>query len=171
MEPDLAFPVVGFWLSQETYGYRHNERFQSFASWEELREAREGELRRSARLGMLLVDNRGRSWMVAKVWSVGRRTPLWARAILTLFRDRAAIIHHVDYQFEERGPISFDEVQNRVCQSIRRNPDDWADDEALAGEDGPPLKLGDVLDAAEEAVRRATNLAELFAGLEAAWPY
>jgi hypothetical protein len=169
VEPRLSFPVIGFWLSEETHGHRHNERFRLFSSSRDLHHARLRELRRSQRTGMLLVDNACRAWAVSKVWSVGPRTLIWMRVLLTLFRQSDDIEHAVDYELEDRGLIFFAEVQDRVCRSIDRNPGDWVDDEAIAGEAGPPVKLADILEVVKAAVTQATNLKELSDGLDAAW--
>jgi hypothetical protein len=170
VEPQISFPVIGFWLSEETHGHRHNERFRLFSSSPDLHHARLRELRRSERANMLLVDNACRVWAVSKVWSVGPRTQILMRALLTVFRQSDDIEHAVDYELEDRGLSPFTEVQDRVCQSIDRNPGDWVDDEAMAGEAGPPVKLADILEAVKAAVKQATNLKELSDGLDAAWP-
>jgi hypothetical protein len=114
VEPQLSFPVIGFWLSEDTLRHRHNERFLLFSDEPDFHRARLRTLRRRELVNMLLVDSAGRAWAVRKVWSVSPRTPLWMRAILTLFRQSDDIEHAVDYELEGRGSISFAEVQDRV---------------------------------------------------------
>jgi hypothetical protein len=104
------------------------------------------------------------------VWSLGPITQTWERALLTLLRQSDDIEHAVDYELEDRGSILFTEVQDRVCRSIDRNPEDWVDDEAMAGESGPPVTLADILEASRAAVMQATNVQELSDGWDAVWP-
>jgi len=51
------------------------------------------------------------------------------------------------------------------CASIEANPDDWRDDEAIAGEDGPPREEQEMLDELQEAVRTAQTLPQLINAL------
>jgi len=45
-------------------------------------------------------------------------------------------------------------VKERAVASVRANPDDGRDDEAIAGEAGPPRDEEELLDELEAAVRR-----------------
>jgi len=115
---------------------------------------------------MFLVDSVSRTWVVRSVRSLGFRTPFFQRMLLTLFNDRDSIEHDVRCELDEIGATPFSEVRERVCRAIDKNPDDWMDDEVLAGANGPPIRLEDVLEALKAAVRRTTNIQELFDSLD-----
>lgn len=61
--------------------------------------------------------------------------------------------------------MSLSEVKERVCASIRANPDDWRDDEAIAGEAGPPRDEEELLEEMQAAVRAAETLPQLISAL------
>lgn len=112
---------------------------------------------------MTLIDTAGGTWVVRRIWSTGLRTPAWKCVLFRLFGKGAHITHNVACEFEDRGLTPFVEVQARVCTSIEQNPDDWVDDEAVAGEGGAePLNVESVISAAKAAVRRARNIEEIF---------
>lgn len=51
------------------------------------------------------------------------------------------------------------------CASITANPDRWRDDEAIAGEDGPPRDEQEMLDELQAGVRKAETLPQLINAL------
>ena len=110
---------------------------------------------------MVLVDSSGRAMTIVRAWSIAHRTPFWRRAILTVFNDSGSIRHEIRQEFEAHDPVNFTEIQERICRTIDQNPDAWTDDEVLAGEDGPPLRLEDVIDALKSKVRRTTTIQEI----------
>lgn len=164
-----VFPILAFWSGKRMRGESGNERFREFKDVEALRLARWDELRPGEWLGMALVDDAGGAWTIREVHSVGYRTPFWLRGLMWIMNQGGDIEHAVECRLEQAAPIPFAEVQQRVCASIDRNPYDWVDDEAVAGEAGPPLVLADALEPMKSAVMRATKVSELFDGLDAAW--
>jgi hypothetical protein len=162
---EISFPVIGFWENRDDSDSLRIENFRGFVEWSDLQTMRQRELRRDGWIGMLLVDSDSRTWVMRSVRSLGFRTPFFQRVLLTLFNDHDNIEHEVRCELDEIGVTPFSEVRERVCRAIEKNPDDWMDDEILAGESGPPIKLEDVLEALKAAVRRTTNLQELFDSL------
>jgi len=162
---EISFPVIGFREKRDDSGSPPIENFRGFDAWSDLQTMRQRELRRNEWVGMLLVDSGSRTWVVRSVRSRGFRTPFLQRMLLTLFNDHDSIEHDVRCELDEIGVTPFSEVRERVCRAIEKNPDDWMDDEVLAGESGPPIKLEDVLEALKAAVRRTANIQELFDSL------
>jgi len=71
----------------------------------------------------------------------------------------------LEQELVELPPLSFGEVQDRFCSAIQNNPDYWRDDEAIAGEDGPPRDEQELLDEMKAQVMRARNVPELISNL------
>ena len=63
--------------------------------------------------------------------------------------------------------MTLEQVKDRVAASILANPDDWRDDEAIAGEAGPPREEQDLLDEMVAAVRAAASLPQIIDALHA----
>lgn len=70
-------------------------------------------------------------------------------------------LHRLKQELVELESLSLAQVKARACASIQANPDDWRDDEAIAGEDGPPQEEQDLLDALKSAVQAAESLPRL----------
>lgn len=161
MDIQIAFPALAFWNPRDQRSAAALERFRAFITSTDLQTASQRELSSDERSGMVLVDSSGRAWTIVRAWSIAHRTPIWRRALLTVFNGRGSIRHVVRHEFENREPATFSDVQDRVCRAIDSDPDSWRDDEVLAGEDGPPLRLEDVLDALKSRVRRTTTIQEI----------
>jgi hypothetical protein len=74
-------------------------------------------------------------------------------------------VHRIDQQLIEIEPLALDQVKERACASIEANPDDWRDDEAIAGEVAPPREEREMLDELQAAVRMAQTLPQLINAL------
>jgi len=61
--------------------------------------------------------------------------------------------------------MTLEQVKARTAASIRANPDDWRDDEAIAGEAGPAQDEEELLDKLEAAVRAARSLPQIINAL------
>ena len=114
------------------------------------------------------MDGRGSAWIV-RDFKVGRRsTPLWRCVLMTIFPQWDDIIYEVELLLEPQPPLSFQEIQARVCRSIEMNQDEWIDDGAMAGESGEPVTLEQLMTDAKVAVRSATDIESLREALNAA---
>lgn len=164
----LIFPVLVLRVARPGRDRERSECFFEYESAEALQTARRELLRRDELPGMLLVDNEGRSFVVRGTRRRASRTSPWMQLLLTIFGRSGDIREEVELDLEPEAAIDFEEVQRRVIESIDRNRDDWLDDEAVAGESGPQVDPDELLEAARAAVRRASNVAELFDNLEAA---
>lgn len=171
MTPEPTFPLLGFWSAPDEFGLNRNERIRYFSEPDSLRRAPQRELRSGDLTGMLLVDNAGRCWIVRDVRSVGFRTAGWHRVLMRLMRQAGYIEHAVEYRLEAVEPLSLPEVRARVCESITRNAADWDDIDGELRDAEEPFDLEKVLAVARAAVERATNVEEIFDGLDEAWPY
>jgi hypothetical protein len=68
-------------------------------------------------------------------------------------------------QLIQQPPLSLDEIKERACAPIDANPDDWRDDEAIAGEAAPPRDEQDMLDELQASARAARSLLQLIHAL------
>ena len=167
--PSFEFPVLALGPDRYWPAGANGERFYVFRDRAALSTATRDELARGTRMETLFVDNAGVARTVARTADLGAATPLWQRILMILSRDADRIAHNISCDFVEEAPIPFDSIKARVWASIERNPDDWIDDEAIAGQAGEALGLEDVLADAKAAVDRAANVKELFENLEKAW--
>ncbi len=170
MDDRTHFPVIAFSTVRNLLGNGWKEDFRAYPSWDVIHLANSEELKWNERIGTLFIDNDKRSWVVSQVESLRYRTPAWKRFVAKyLYRDLRFVVHEIDCEMVATGPVAFSEVQDRVCRLIDQNSDDWIDDEAMAGESGPPVTLETILDYAKSSVRRATTVHELLANVGEAW--
>jgi hypothetical protein len=163
LEPAATFPLIAFWFGENYPGQGKTQRFSFYDDWDGLRLASQRDLHEERRIGMTLVDTAGRTWIIRRIWSTGLRTSAWKRTLFRLFGRRDRLLHDVACEFDDRGFTPFAEVQARVCASIEQNPDDWIDDEAVAGEGGvEPLDVESVISAVKGAVYRARTIEEIY---------
>lgn len=111
---------------------------------------------------MVLVGGDLRCWKVLDVVDLGVVGPFWGRVLRVLVRQS---VHAIDQRVEEAGSASLEEVKARAIASIHANPDDWRDDEAIAGEAGPPRDEQEFLDELEAGVRAAASLPQIINAL------
>lgn len=170
MDDHTHFPVIAFSNVRNLRGDGWKEDFFVYPSLDVIHLANSEELKWDERVGTAFVDCSNQSWIVKRVWSLGYRTPAWKRFVAKyLWRDGRYIIHEIGCEMESTGSMAFSEVQDRVCRLIELNSDDWMDDEAMAGESGPPVLLETILESAKAAVRRATCVLDLLENLDAEW--
>lgn len=146
IDKDLAFPVLAF--------HGEDDDMEGFLAWNTFTSCCDYDL--DYRVGMLLVDREGRSFRVASFTKLARTGGFWRRLLDTMNG-----IWRVEHQLSDEGAISFEALQQRVCNSITANPDHWRDDEAIAGEDGPPVEEEVLLEALRERVRKSRSLKEI----------
>lgn len=127
--------------------------FSTCTSWE---------LKHGERLGMVLVGPNLRCWKVLGVVDLGVVRPLWERVFRFLVQQS---VHRIDQQIVEIEPVTLEQVKARAIASIQANPDDWRDDEAIAGEAGPPRDEQDLLDELAAAVRAAASVPQIINAL------
>lgn len=138
------------------------ERLTWFLDAEDFSTCTSWALKHEERLGMVLVDSAARCWKVLVVADLGVVRQFWARLFRFLVRQS---VHRLDQEMAEIEPLTLEQVKDRVTASIRANPDDWRDDEVIAGEAGPPRDEQELLDELEDAVRRAASLPQLINAL------
>jgi hypothetical protein len=163
----MTFPLIAF--CQPAGAGDGRETFGFVSDLDHLQRARRCDIRTGVMLGMVLIDSRGRAWRIRALKVARRHTPLWRCVLMTVLPQWDDIEYEVELSLEDLAGVPFSEVQARVCRSIDQNPDDWIDDEAMAGEAGPPVTLEHLMEAAKSAVRRSTDIetmrAEIHAGL------
>lgn len=153
--PDLTFPIVG--LGDRRPGreawewFWDPEDFLICESW-----------RLANRLGMLIADSDGRCWEVSSYRDMGITGGFWERVWRLLLRQG---LHRLDQNLKALPSMTLDDVKSRFCAAIQNNPDYWRDDEAIAGEDGPPRNEQDLLDEMKAQVMRANSVPELISNL------
>jgi len=160
----FQYPVLGINRRPAAWRQGESEYFREFRDERAITTCDIWALKNGARIGMLLIDNAGRNW---EIRSIRRLKPAGSLLIKVI---RAILLqpnYHVELDFIEKPPLSFDEVKERLCKSIDDNPDDWRDDEAIAGEDGPPRDEQEMLEELKAKVRSARTLAELLDKVDA----
>jgi hypothetical protein len=97
---------------------------------------------------------------VAGVRDLGIIGPFWNHIFLPEQSPRS-----ISCEIEEIGPISLAALKDRICAVIQDNPDEWRDEDAVAGEDGPPRDEHEMLQELQERVRMAPSVLEIIYGL------
>lgn len=105
---------------------------------------------------MRIVDVTGRCWRITGATRIGVRGTSWRKVLNTIFRN-----FQYRYDLQEEAPMTFEAVRDHVCATIEGDPDYWRDDEALAGESGPPREEEEMLQEKIELCRRTTSMREL----------
>lgn len=113
---------------------------------------------------MVLVDPTGRSWEITGVRDLGVVGSLFGRILRFLVQQSD---HAIEMDLVEGAPMSLDEVKGRVCVSIDANPDDWRDDEAIAGEAGEPQDELELLERIKARINKAKTLKAIVKVLDA----
>lgn len=156
------FPALAFRRDVGRHATAGRERLTWFRDAEDFSTCTSWELAHSERLGMVLVDRDLRCWKVLGVADLGVARPFWERVLRFLARQS---VHRIDQNIAEIEPVSLEQVKARTVASIQANPDDWRDDEAIAGESGPPRDEQDLLDELANAVRAAASVPEIINAL------
>ncbi len=107
---------------------------------------------------MVVVGPDLQCWKVVGVIDQGVVGPFWERVFRFLVQQS---VHRIDQQIEVIDPMTLNQVKDRVAASIQANPDDWRDDEAIAGEAGPPRGEQELLDELEASVRAAGSVPQI----------
>lgn len=158
----LKFPVLGFGRDVGHAAIRGRERLVWFVDMEDFSTSTSWELKVGARQDMLLADSAGRSWRIIHVEDLGLTCPFWERAFRFLLQQG---VHRISQELVEEDALSLHDLKERVCASIAANPDEWRDDEAIAGEDGPPRDELTMLDELQAAVHGAQTLPQVINAL------
>lgn len=154
----LTFPATAFCRDVGRDAEAGRESFQYFLDLEDFSTCTSWQLRHGERLGMVLVGPDLRRWKIVGVTDQGVVGSFWERVFRFLVQQS---VHRVDQQIEAIKPMTLDQVKDRVVASIRANPDDWRDDEAIAGEAGPPREEQGLLDELVASVRAAASLPQI----------
>lgn len=105
---------------------------------------------------MRIVDVACRCWRIVGITKLGIRGTSWRKLLNFIFRN-----FQYRYHLEEQAPMSFEAVRDHVCATIEANPEGWRDEEAIAGESGPPREEEELFQEKIELCRRTTNMPEL----------
>lgn len=153
-----TFPALAFCRDVGRYAEAGREKVQYFLGPEDFSTCTSWELKHGERLGMLVVGPDLQCWKVVGVIDQGVVGPFWARVFRFLVQQS---VHRIGQQIEAIDPMTLDQVKDRVAASIQANPDDWRDDEAIAGEVGPPREEQELLDELKASVRAAASLPQI----------
>lgn len=153
-----TFPALAFRCDAGPYAKPGRERLTWFLDAEDFSTCTPWELKHGERLGMDVVGSDLRCWKVLAVVDLGVVRPLLERAFRFFLRQS---VHRIDQQIVEIEPVTLEQVKARIIASIHANPDDWRDDEAIAGEAGPPRDEQELLDELEAGVLAAPSLPQI----------
>lgn len=157
-----TFPALAFCRDVGRYAGAGREKVVYFLGAEDFSTCTSWELKHGKRLGLVLVGPDLRCCRVTEVVDKGVVRPFWERLFRWLVQQS---VHRIEQQVEAIDPISLDQVKDRVAASIQANPDDWRDDEAIAGEAGPPREEQELLDELVASVRAAESLPQIINAL------
>ena len=152
---DLTYPLLGLGPWRRRGGAPSEEAWDWFRDPDDFRLCETWKV--DGRVGMLIFDSTGRCW---RITSVHAPKNFWRPCFPFVF-----LTQPLEQELVELPPLSFGEVQDRFCSAIQNNPDYWRDDEAIAGEDGPPRDEQELLDEMKAQVMRARNVPELISNL------
>src|SRR5262245_42461045 len=158
----VTFPVLGLAVIRAQDGAAECERLTWFVDERDFSTSTSWALAHWPRVGMVLADAAGRSWKITRMVKGPIVGPFWGRVLRALVRQS---VHRVEQDLIEIRPLSLEEVKTRACDAIQANPDDWRDDEVIAGEDGPPREEQDLLDELKKAVCQARSLPQMINAL------
>jgi hypothetical protein len=157
-----TFPALAFCRDVGRYAEAERESVHFFLGPEDFSTCTSWSLKHGERLGMVVVGPNLQCWKVVGVIDQGVVGPFWERVFRFLVQQS---VHRIDQQIEAIDPMTLNQVQDRVAASIQANPDDWRDDEAIAGEAGPPREEQELLDEIEASVRAAGSIPQIINAL------
>ena len=157
-----AFPALAFHRQAGRYAKAGRESLTWFLDAEDFSTCTSWVLKYGERLGMVLVDSDLRCWRVIGLVDLGVTRPFWERTLRFLVQQS---VHRIDQQIVEIEPMTLEQVKARAAEAIQANPDDWRDDEAIAGEAGPPRDEQDLLDELKTAAYSAGSVPQIINAL------
>lgn len=156
-DPSITWPAIGFRRSDYRGVPAGTEEIEYYPDAESFSLVGERLLRKGGMIGMVLADSAGRGWRIEAIRNPVRVPRPWWHRFVTGY--------HVNYRVEidlaEIGPMPLDEVKARVCRCIDIFPNPYWDDEAMAGEAGPPISEEDWDAAIKARVMAANDLLEV----------
>lgn len=153
-----TFPALAFCRDVGPHSEAGREKVDYFLGPEDFSTCTSWDLQHGSRVGMVLVGPDLKCWNVVSVIDHGVVGPFWERVFRFLVQQS---VHRIDQQIEAIDPMMLNQVKDRVAASIQANPDDWRDDEAIAGEAGPPREEQELLDELEASVRAAGSMPQI----------
>jgi hypothetical protein len=162
IDPPLQFPALALIPDYGAWAKEGLERVEHFMTEEEFTQVDGWDLKHKPLTAMLVIDATGKCWRVRSWAKAGVAGNGLLKLLRFLIRTRLVI----RYQLEQAPTLPFEEVRRRVCESIRSHPDLYRDDEAIAGEAGPPRDEQEMLDELTGRAGAASNMRELIEVLE-----
>ena len=154
----LTFPALAVCCDVGPHSEAGREKVDYFVGPEDFSTCTSWDLKHGSRGGMVMVGPDLQCWKVVSVIDHGVVGPFWGRLLRFIVQQS---VHRIDQQVEAIEPMTLEQVKDRVAASIQANPDDWRDDEAIAGEAGPSREEQDLLDELEASVRAAASLPQI----------
>jgi hypothetical protein len=149
-DPPFDFPILGFGADGDLGG---------FPSLEEFRRCDERGLKTRREVGLVLVDDSGRTWTITDVRPHGLQGSGLQRALARVFTSFR--IHTVEYTLEPGDTLSLEEIKSRVCAAIDKYPGMYFDDGAIDPETGARLDIDEFLGRMKARVHRAKDMSEM----------
>lgn len=156
MSFDPPFPLLVFVPPRESDAALEGWFVEDFSKGD-LKTMRPRELYHYPWRGLILNSKDGRRWEIKSVRD-GGVVGNWPGLIKGIVSRLPFLTHHAIVEAVELEPHSLDQIKDRTVEIIRANPDDWRDDEAIAGEDGEPRDEQEMLEELIAAVRAAPSL-------------
>ena len=156
-ELPLQFPILVLIPDYGAWAVEGLEMVEWHMSEEDFTQVDGWDLKHKPLTSMFIIDADGRCWRVSSWTKVG----VAGKGLLKLARFIVRSCLVLRYEVEEGPAMPFEEVRRRVCESIQTHPDRYRDDEAIAGEAGPPRDEQEMLDELTDKARAASNMREL----------
>lgn len=155
-ELPITFPAIGIGPSHTVTCKPGSEDFVDFRNERDLTRCSRYDLERDVLVRMQLLDSAGRGWRIRSVKDLDA-----GAKVLCWFRDHLRLGRRIELDIVEADAIPFEAFKNRLCQAIQDDPLSWRDDEAIAGEAGPPRDEHELLEELKAKVRGAETIAEI----------
>lgn len=157
----LEFPVLALVPDDEITAEKTVEDVKWYLREEDLIRIEKRILKNSPWLKMLLVDAISRNFRIVSVTDLGSWGTSWKKLVWWLFDGR----RHVHFELVEQTSLSFEQIRQRVCDSIQTHPH-WRVWNPEMDEPGKPRADQRFLDEMSGRVARAATMQELFAALQ-----
>jgi hypothetical protein len=153
----ITWPAIGFRRSEFDGVPVGTEVIEYYPGADGFSLINERVLRNGAMVGMIVADSAGRGWRIEAIRNPTRVPRPWWRRFVT----GNDVVYRVELDLAEIGPMPLDEVKARVCRCVDVFPNPYWDDEAMAGEAGPPISEEDWNAAIKARVMQAKDLLEV----------
>lgn len=137
-QADFSFPVLGFTLDLEIWGFQDLDR---------LTKCGPRTLKEDIQRGMELIDAEGRRWVVRSIKRTGR-----AGSLLSVLLPFGPAQSRIEHELEALEPVTLEDVRRRTCAAMEAFAENYVE-----GDEGKAEFEQLLID-----VKRAARIAEVY---------